>query len=122
MNTAITQTYKKAPANSLDNIVNEEKKIAQKLGLDNKIDALAENQSFITLKDHKPNFANNPTCRLINPAKSEIGIVAKRILERINAKVVNATDINQWKNSESVINWYKNIPNKPNHSFISFKS
>ena len=29
-------------------------------------------QSFIILKDHKANFQNNPKCRLINPAKSEI--------------------------------------------------
>ena len=66
MNTAITKTYKKAPANSLDNTVAEEKKIAQQLGLDNKIDALAENQSFVTLKDHKPNFSTTqPAASLI---------------------------------------------------------
>ena len=68
--------------------------------------------SFITLKDHKPNFNNNPTCRLINPSKSEIGIVSK--------KIVASTSLNQWKNSDSVIRWYKDIPDKPAHSFICF--
>ena len=120
MTAAITKTYKKAPTNSLANIIAEEKKIAQKLGLDNKIDALAKNQSFVTLKDHKPNFSNNPTCRLINPSKSEIGIVAKEILERINTKVVSSISLNQWKNNESVIERYKKIPNKFDNSFISF--
>ena len=31
--------------------------------------------------NHKPNFENNPTCRLINPSKSEIGRVSKQILD-----------------------------------------
>jgi hypothetical protein len=74
----------------------------------------------VTLKDHKPNFTNSPTCRLINPSKSEIGIVSKQILERINNKIIAATKLNQWKNTASVINWYKNIPNKSNQSFICF--
>ena len=94
--------------------------IAEKRGLDNRIDALAKKDAFITLKDHKPNFQNNPTCRLINPTKSEIGIISKQILERINQKVVEATGVNQWKNTQAVLEWYKNIPNKNNHSFISF--
>ena len=34
--------------------------------------------------------------------------------------MVTATRANQWKNSESTIEWFKNIPNKPSHSFISF--
>ena len=120
LKTNITKTYKKAPSNNAKQIIAEEKKIANELKLDNRIDALAEKQCFITLKDHKPNFKNNPTTRLINPAKSEIGIISKKILERINGKVVAATAINQWKNSETVIEWYKKIPNKPSHAFISF--
>ena len=28
---------------------------------------------FIALKDHKPNFQNNSTVRLLNPAKNELG-------------------------------------------------
>ena len=118
--TSITKTYKKAPANNVAEIIKEEKKIAKSLKLDDRIDALAEKQCFITLKDHKPNFANNPTTRLLNPAKSEIGVISKKILERINNKVIATTSILQWKNSNSVIDWYKNIPNKPSHAFISF--
>ena len=56
----------------------------------------------------------------MNPTKSEIGIVSKKILERINNKVVAATEVNQWKNTGAVINWFKDIPDKPTHSFISF--
>ena len=115
-----TKSYKKAPPNSVQDIISKEKQIAEKRGLDNRIDALAKKDAFITVKDHKPNFQNNPACRLINPTKSEIGIISKQILERVNQKVVEATGVNQWKNTQAVLEWYKNIPNKNNHSFISF--
>ena len=49
-----------------------------KLGIDDRVDATADKDAFITLKDHKPNFANKPTCRLINPTKSEIDEVRDR--------------------------------------------
>ena len=77
LNTAMTKSYKKALNNSSNTIISDEKKIPKNLGFDNRIDAIAAKDSFITLKDHKPNFKNNPTCRLINPSKSEIGIVSK---------------------------------------------
>lgn len=41
--------------------------------------------------DHKLNFANNPTYRLINPAKSGIAKIStrKQILVRINTTIAN---------------------------------
>ena len=120
LTTSITKAYKKAPPNTVDKIISQEKKIAKNLALADRIDALAEKDAFVTLKDHKPNFKNNPTCRLINPSESEIGKVSKKILERINSKVVKATGANQWKDTESALAWFKNIPDKPDHSFICF--
>ena len=32
--------------------------------LENRIDTTAKNEAFITLKDHKPNFNNNPNVRM----------------------------------------------------------
>ena len=120
LNTAITKAYKKAPPNITAQIIAEEKKIAKNLDLDDRIDSLATKDSFITLKDHKPNFNNNPTCRLINPSKSEIGIISKQILQRINAAVLEHVNVNQWKNTDSVISWFSNLPNKSTRSFINF--
>ena len=121
MNTAVTtESYKKAPTDAAGKIVPAEKQIAKNLNLDNRIDALTVKSAFITLKDHKPNFTNNPTCRLINPSKSEIGIVSKKILQRVNAKIVSATHLSQWKNTDSVLTWLNKIPNKPSYSFITF--
>ena len=74
----------------------------------------------MTLKDHKVNFQNDPKCRLINPAKSEIGIISKHYLELINSKIREKTQMNQWRNTKSVIEWFKAIKNKSKSSFIKF--
>ena len=69
----ITKTYKKADKN-IHNKINEESRIIVKhLGLEDRMECLTKQQSFISLKDHKENFVNSPQCRLINPAKSELG-------------------------------------------------
>lgn len=116
----ITKNYKKAPQNLEKDIQNEDICIASKLDLDNRIDCTAKNQAFITLKDHKPAFRNKPTCRLINPTKSEIGKISKQILEKINTKIRKTTKFNQWKNTNEVISWFSRIENKQKHSFICF--
>ena len=76
--------------------------------------------SFITMKDHKPDFLNNPTCRLINPSKSEIGIISKHILDDINKKILQATKVNLWKSTSNAIEWFKSIPEKEKQVFITF--
>ena len=80
----VTKTYKKTNPKLPDMMTLKDKIIAEKLELADRIEASAPRDSFITLKDHKPDFINNPTCRLINPCKSEIGIISKNILDRIN--------------------------------------
>ena len=71
------------------------RKIASSLNLADRIEKFAEKDSFITLKDHKENFQNNPTCRLINPAKSEMGHISKTLLERFVSKVAEHSGLNQ---------------------------
>ena len=43
-----------------------------------------KNNCFITLKDHKENFLNNPRTRLLNPAENELGKISKAILDKMN--------------------------------------
>ena len=116
----ITKTYKKLAPDVTNHIDIEAKCTAKKLQLDDRVNATAKREAFITLKDYKPNFANNPTCRLINPAKSEIGKVSKQILDRINTSIVSELGLNQWKNTKAVLNWFNSIENKNDHSFIAF--
>ncbi len=116
----ITKDYKKAPQSAERTNTLEDKKIANTLDLEDRIDTTAQTQAFITLKDHKPNFSNKPTCRLINPCKSEIGKISKQLLQRINSSIINSTELHQWKNTDAVIEWF-NISNKHSKSaFISF--
>ena len=63
---------------------------------------------------------NKPACRLINPAKSEIGRISKQLLENINTTIRRKTGLNQWKNSTSVINWFSSIQDKHQHTFAVF--
>ena len=72
------------------------------------------------MKDHKENFENNPKCRLLNPAKSELGKVSKRILARIVKSVKEKTMFNHWQNTDSVLRWFKELENKQTMSFIQF--
>ncbi len=81
---------------------------------------MAKKDAFITLKDRKENFHNNPTCRLINPAKSRVDLVSKIDLDRINSNLREITSVNQWKFSILVMNWFKNIRDKQHHTFLIF--
>ena len=80
----VTNTYRHAPAETCDDINEEAQKIATSLEVADRLDVLAHRDAFLTLKDHKENFPNSLPCRLNNPAKSEIGLISKRFLDRIN--------------------------------------
>ena len=108
----VTKAYKKADQNVPDVIISVDKKVAERLGLDDRIEASANRDSFVAMKDHKPGFMNNPTCRLVNPSKSEIGIISKQISDSINKKVIHATQVNQWKSTSNVIQWFQAIQKK----------
>ena len=116
----ITKSYKKSNVSVINNINKEAKVIAAELKLDDRIEQFNQREAFVTLKDHKVNFQNDPKCRLINPAKSEIGIISKHYLELINSKIREKTQMNQWRNTKSVIEWFKAIKNKSKSSFIKF--
>ena len=80
----------------------------------------SKNNCIISLKDHKENFLSNRKTRLLKPAKNELGRISKAILDKINLNLRNATKVNQWKNTNDVICWFKSIKNKRNCKFISF--
>jgi len=79
---------------------------------------MAEKDAFITLKDHKDNFINAPKCRLINPAKSQIGKISSQILKTINTKLRSKLEISQWQNTKDALTWFKNINNKNNKKLL----
>ena len=85
----------------------EARNIAKKLDLVERMECIAKNTAFITLKHHKENFQASLPCRLINPSKSELGKVSKVKLEKINQALIKHLDVNQWKISSTVIDWFK---------------
>ena len=115
----ITKTYKKANDGTVEKLNREAKEITPPK-LHSRIQVMAEKQAFVTLKDHKENFASHPTCRLLNPAKSEIGVISKRILENVNSKVRSALSLSQWRNTAEVIGWFRSIQDTSNAKFIQF--
>ena len=117
---AVTATYKKAPSDIKEKIDKEGAPIAKKAGVLEKMEVNGTGNCFITLKDHKENFLNRPTVRLINPAKNEIGRIAKSRLDEVNSKLKISLEVNQWKDKIEVIHWFKKIPNKSRHKFLVF--
>ena len=108
----IAKTYKKSTKRRENAINMEAKHIAKNIKLDDCIESLAQTPAFVTLKDHKGNLRTSHPCWLINPSKSELGRVSKVILENENKNLVKSLNVNQWRNTDSVINWLNTIENK----------
>ena len=72
-------------------------------------------------KDHKEGFPDKISCRPINPSKTDIGKISKQTLDRVsNTILVKKENVNQWRNTYSVIEWYHYIKQKDQCSFIIF--
>ena len=116
----ITKSYNKS-TDRLEKAINmEAKNNAKKIQLSDRTECLARTLAFIALKDHKDNFQSSLPCRLINPSKRELGKRIKSTLENIKAHLVKLLYVYQLKNSASVIEWFKNIEDKKNCTFIKF--
>ena len=116
---SVRKNYKKTDRAAINNIIKADIHIAKNLDLADRINTTAKRESFITLKDHKEDFKNKPTCRLINPCKPEIGKISKQWLEKIVKVVMDKTKYNYWKNTQDVITWFEDIPNKKSNTFIA---
>ena len=95
LNDSVTRTYKKATDNIHNKINTNGKKLMKDKHILNRMITNGKNYCFITLKDHKPNFKNNPKVRLINPAKNEIDRIIKKIPDKINHQRRDSLRINQ---------------------------
>ena len=116
----IQNDYKKSTITDANKLLNIDKGVAEELDLDDRIEIPAKSEAYITLKDHKENFHNNPKCRLLNPNKSNIGQPSKHILQRINNNLRSKLNLNQWRSTQDVISWFNRIPNKHKQLFIQF--
>ena len=74
----ITKSYRKADKQFVNSVNQELNNIATKLDIGDRIKSTARQQAFISLKDHKENFQNNPKCRPLNPAKNNLGLISSK--------------------------------------------
>ena len=116
----IQKDYKKVDNNTVANDISAQKEVVKDFELETRVMYTAPVPAYVTLKDHKPNFNNNPTCRLINPSKIEIGKISKQILSRVVNEVRDKTQLTLWKNTDSVIKWFESLERKDSLQFIQF--
>ena len=120
LNKNIHKDYKKAAEEDLRRATEHHKKIVAKYDLDDRMNATQARPARITMKDHKPHFQENPKVRLINPTKPDLQVISRHILSRIIRDVRRKTNYKQWINSDSVISWFSELPNKTRLKFLSF--
>ena len=120
LNKSVTNDYKIANKDFVHQCSVKEKRITDKLEISERVYSTNLRSAFVTFKDHKPNFPNNTKCRLLDPTKPELGKISKQILSKVVAEVKVKSGLHQWKNSDSVIDWFKNLQGKKKMSFIQF--
>ena len=96
----ITVNYRHAEKNMADDINREARKLAVSLDIADRVEIMSKNNAFILLKDHKSNFNTDTKCRLINPAKPEMGKVSSQMLKDINKTVRMSTGLKQWRSTQ----------------------
>ena len=111
----VTKTYKRGFEGNISEINNELKHIANKLSIGSQIKCMKKREAFISLKDHKENFENNPKCRLFDSAKSDSGKISKLILDKLNTHLRSFLNVNQKRNTKNVMEWFGNIKEKTRH-------
>ena len=116
----VTNDYKKTNSDKINMINKKQKFIVTKLDLEDRVFATSQKEATISIKDHKENYQNDTKFRLINPTKAELGKISKQKLSKIVEQVKTKTNVNQWRNTDSVLTWFKGLNNKERLSFISF--
>ena len=76
----VTKEYKKVDQRELMEVNQKAADIARDLKLADRMQKHTQAQCYITFKDHKNNFMDKKPCRLINPAKTDVGKVSKVVV------------------------------------------
>ena len=62
-----------------------------------RVGKLEERSAYILFKDHKKNFPDKKQTRLINPTKTELGLVSKDVIQKITSRLMSSHKYNLWK-------------------------
>lgn len=102
MNEEVTKFYKKTPCQYIEKINGEVNNITAKMNIGDRVQQLYKKQAFLIVKDHKENFPNNPSFRLINPMQTEFRKISLKILQEMCGLLRITTQVNQWKGAGEV--------------------
>ena len=116
----ITKDYALDSEDTLKSINTEAANLVARAQITGRIPKYSTSPAFLTIKDHKEGFPNNVKCRLVNPAKSHIGKVAKKLLDTVISDIRSKSNLVQWKNAYEVTKWFNNIEGKANKCFVKF--
>ena len=72
------------------------------------------------LKTIRKGFQIKFHAALLTHPKPAIGKNSKKIIDKVNTRILEKVTVNQWKNTPSVIEWYCNIKRKDQCSFVVF--
>ena len=120
LNSCVTSTYKKSNNNIKKKINISGRNILKVKEVLQREDIIDESNCFMTLKNHKENFQNNPSVLLINPAKNKLERLSKFTIQAMNKELRHKFNLNQLKNTEDVIDWFKSINKKLLWKFVIF--
>ena len=117
----VQKCYKKEDHENVEYVKSKHAKTAEDLEIADRMFITTPREAFLTLKDHKEDFQENPKVRLINPTKPDIGKVAKKYLENMIDEIkIKNENLRLATNTREVLDWFRNISNKKIFKFISF--
>ena len=120
----LTKDYILDKNNNLSIINEDTHKHAKLMNIADRMERHSETNAFLTVKDHKQGFPNNIKCRIINPTSNNLGKISKRILDKINSEYRKATNVNQWRSTQEVLEWFNKThtlnPTKRNAKLLQF--
>ena len=114
----VTKDYEQVNEREVNEVNDEARTIADRLEIADRVEVMSQSLAFISIKDHKQNFETDTKCRLINPAKSQIGILSRQILQEANRQLRSKLKLNQWQSTQDVLTWFKGIKSKSRRSFM----
>ena len=81
---------------------------------------MKQDPGFNFLKDHKNDFAKKEQTRVLNPSRTNIGVISKHLLDKINQSVLSQTKLKQWKSTNDTLEWFASLKNKGKLTFLKF--
>ena len=87
MNGELNKQYKKYENSTVETKMNKNAKlVGERLGIDERLETLRKDESYLLLKNHKNSFYREKQARLINLIKNQLGIISTSRLDRAIAE------------------------------------